>query len=83
MTGHTPSSSKVKTGKNTLIEDVEDDIDELPDSYFSRSTVRIFYKIDNGKAGLLPSSNFGDLIEIIGVGFHGDLLSTTDRKSVV
>ena len=45
-----------------MIEDVEDDIDELPDSYFSRATVRLFYEIDNGKASLLPSSKFGDLI---------------------
>ena len=55
-----------------MIEDVEDDIDELPDSYFSRSTVRLFDEVHNGKAVLLPSSKFGDLIEIIGVGFHGE-----------
>ena len=34
-TGHIPSSYKGKTGKKTVIEDVEDDIDELPDSDFS------------------------------------------------
>ena len=38
------------------------------DSDFSRATVRLFYEIDNEKAGLLPLSKFGDLIEIIGVG---------------
>ena len=38
-TGHIPSSSKGKTGKNTVTEDVEDDIDELPDSDFPRATV--------------------------------------------
>ena len=80
VTGHTPSSSKGKTGKKTVIEDVEDDIDEPPDSDFSRSTVRLFYDIDNGKAGLLPSSKFGDLIEIIGVGFHGEDLAGQLRK---
>ena len=48
VTGHIPSSSKGKTGKNTVIEDMEDDIDELPDSDFSRATVRLFYEIDNG-----------------------------------
>ena len=53
VTGRIPSSSKVKTAKKTVIEDVEDDIDELPDSDFSRATVRLFYEIDNGKAGLL------------------------------
>ena len=80
VTGHIPSSSKGKTGKNTVIEDVEDDIDELPDSDFSRGTVRLFDEIDNGKAGLLPSSKFGDLIEIIGVGFHGEDLAGQPRK---
>ena len=42
--------------------------------------MRIFYEIDNGKAGLLPSSKFGDLIEIIGVGFHGEDLTDQLRK---
>ena len=50
MTGHIRSSSKGKTGKNTVIEDLEDDIDELPHSDFSRATVRLFYEIDNGRA---------------------------------
>ena len=50
VTGHIPSSSKGKTGKKTVMEDMEDDIDELPDSDFSRATVRLFYEIDNGKA---------------------------------
>ena len=80
MTGHIPSSSKGKTGKKTVIEDVEDDKDELPYSDFSRAIVRLFYEIDNGKAGLLPSSKFGDLIEIIGVGFHGEDLADQLRK---
>ena len=35
VTGHIPSSSKGKTGKKTVIEDVEDDKDDLPDSDFS------------------------------------------------
>ena len=38
--GHIPSSSKGKTGKKTVIEDVEYEIDELPDSDFSRATVK-------------------------------------------
>ena len=54
VTGHIPSSSKGKTGKNNVIEDVGYDIDEPPDSDFSRATVGLFYEIDNGKAGLLP-----------------------------
>ena len=80
MTGHIPSSSKGKTGKKTVIEDMEDGIDELPDSDFSRATVRLFYEIDNGKAGLLPSSKFGDSIQIIGVGFHCEDLVGQLRK---
>ena len=63
-----------------MIEDVEDDIDELPDSDFSRATVRLFYEIDNGSSGLLPSSNFGELIETIGVGVHGEDLVGQLRK---
>ena len=55
-------------------------VDELPDSDFSRSTVRLFYEIYNGKAGLLPSSKFGDLIEIIGMGFHGEDLAGQPGK---
>ena len=50
VTGHIPSSSKGKTGKKTVIEDVGDDIDESTDSYFSTATVELFYEIDNGKA---------------------------------
>ena len=42
--------------------------------------MRLFYEIDNGKAGLLPSSKFGDLIQIIGVGFHGEDLAGQLRK---
>ena len=80
VTGHIPSSSKGKTGKKTGIEDVGDDIDEPLDSDFSRATVRLFYEIDNGKAGLLLSSKFGDLIEIIGVDFHGEDLAGQLRK---
>ena len=34
VNGNIPSSSKGKTGENTVIEDVEDDIDELPDADF-------------------------------------------------
>ena len=62
MTGNTPSSSKGKTSKNTVIEDVEDDIDELPDSDFSKFSARVFDKVDNRKAGVLPLSKFVELI---------------------
>ena len=68
MAGNIPFSSKVKTGKNTVIEYLEDDVDELPDPYFSKSTARVFGKIDYGKDGVLPSSNFVALVEILGEG---------------
>ena len=41
---------------------------ELPDSYFSKAAAILFYKIDHGKYGALPSSNFSDLIETLGGG---------------
>ena len=42
-----------KTGKNTVIEDVEFDVDEIHDSDFSKAVVRVFDKIYNGKSGVL------------------------------
>ena len=42
--------------------------------------MRLFDEIDNGKAGLLPSSKFGDLIGIIGVVFHGEDMAGQLRK---
>ena len=36
------------------MEDVEDNVDELLDSDFSKAAVRVFDKIDNGKDGVLP-----------------------------
>ena len=44
MTGNISSSSKGRTGEKTVIEDVEDDVDELPDSYFSKAAARVFDK---------------------------------------
>ena len=75
MTGNIPSSSKGNKGKKTMIEDVEDDVDELPDSDFSKSTARVFDKIDNGKDGILPSSIFLDLVETLGKGFSSEELA--------
>ena len=48
-----------------MIEDVEDDVDELPDLYFSKAAARVFDKIDNGKAGVLPSSNIFNFTETL------------------
>ena len=53
-----------------MIQYVEDDVDELPDSDFSKASARVFNKIENGKDGVLPSSKFVDLIETLGEGFH-------------
>ena len=66
MTGNILSSSKAKTGKNTVIEDLEDEIYELPDSNFTKTAAIVFYKINNGKDGVFPSSEFVDLIEKLG-----------------
>ena len=33
---------------------MEDDVDEVPDSYFDRATAGVFDRIDNGKAGVIP-----------------------------
>ena len=68
MTVNISFSSKFRTGKNNIIEYVEDDIDELPNSDLSKAAARVFDKIYNGKAGVLPSSKFVDLIETLGGG---------------
>ena len=49
---------KDKTGEKTVIEDVEDDVDEPPDSYLSKVTKIVFDRIDNGNTGVLPPSYF-------------------------
>ena len=45
----------VKTVKNTVKEDVEDDVDGLSDSDCSKSAAILLDKIDHGKVGVLPS----------------------------
>ena len=37
-----------------MIKDVEYELDEHPDSDFSKAAARLFDKIDNGKACVLP-----------------------------
>ena len=44
MAGYIHSSYKGNTCKKTVIEYVEDDLDELPDSKFSKATARVFDK---------------------------------------
>ena len=42
--------------------------------------MRVFDKIDNGKAGVIPSSKFVDLIETLGDGFCTNELAGNLRK---
>ena len=55
-----------------MIEYVEDDIDELTDSNFSKDAARVLDEIDNGKAGVFLSSKSFDLIETLGNCFRGE-----------
>ena len=57
-TGNIPLSYKTKTGKKTVIEDMEDDIYELPVSDFSKFVARLSYEIYYWKAGILQLSDF-------------------------
>ena len=41
-----------------MIEDLEDDVDELPGSDFPNAIARVFDEIYNWKDGVLPSSKF-------------------------
>ena len=63
-----------------MIEDVEDDVDELPNSYFDKAAAMIFDQIDNGKNGVLPSSIYFYLIETLGEVFHSEDLAGHLRK---
>ena len=49
-----PRHLQGNAGKNTVIEDVRDGVDELPYSDFSKSAASVFDKIDNGNAIFLP-----------------------------
>ena len=49
MTGNITSSSKEKTGEKTTIEDMEDYVDEPPDSDFSKSAAIVFDKNSYGQ----------------------------------
>ena len=58
LTGNITSSYKGKTGKINVIEDVEYDLDDIPDSEFSKATAGLFCEIYNGKSVVLPLSFF-------------------------
>ena len=60
VTGIIPSSPKGKTSKKAVI---EYELYELLDSDFSKAAARLFDKIDNGKAGVIPLSKFVEFIE--------------------
>ena len=62
MTGNTPLSSKGNTCEMTVTKYVDDDVDELPYSYFSKAAMRVCDKIENVKDGVYLSSRFVDLI---------------------
>ena len=63
-----------------MIEDVEDDVDELPDYIFSKAAAIVFDKIDNGESGVLTSSKFSGLIETLEEGFNSAELAGHLRK---
>ena len=70
-----PRHIQGKTGEKTVIDDLEDDVDELPDSDFSKSAAIIFDEIYHGKDGVLLSSKFVGFIETLGGGFHSKELA--------
>ena len=47
-----------------MIEDVEDNVNELPDSDFSKVAAIVFDKLDNGKDRVFSSSKFADLVRL-------------------
>ena len=63
-----------------MIEDVEDGVDELPYSYFSKAAVRVFDEKYNRNNGAFPLSKFVDFIETLGEGFHSEELAGHLRK---
>ena len=71
---------KGKTCENNVTYNVEDDVDKIPDSSFSKSAAGVVDKLDNGKAGVLPSSKCVDLIETLGEGFHSEELAVNLQK---
>ena len=48
---------------------MEDDVDGFPDSYYVKSSARVFDTINNEKDGVLLLSKFVELIETLREGF--------------
>ena len=59
---------------------MEYDLDELTGSDFAKATARVFDKIYNGKDGVLPLSNFVDLVEKLREDFYSEELAVHMRK---
>ena len=70
-----PCHLQGKIGKKTTVEDVKDDVYELLDSDFAKSSEIILDEINNWKEDILPSSKCVDLIRTIGGGFHSEELA--------
>ena len=49
-----PGDLRAIHSKNTVIEDVEYDVDKITDSDFSKASAGVLDEINNGKAGVLP-----------------------------
>ena len=54
VTGNITSLYKVNAGKKTVMKDVEDDIDGLPDSDFTKASTRLLGEINNETDAFLP-----------------------------
>ena len=54
MTVNIPKYYESNTCENTVIEYVEDYVEEPPELYFFKATERLFDNKDNGKSGVLP-----------------------------
>ena len=52
-----PGDLRAIHSKNTVIEDVEYDVDKITDSDFSKAAMRVFDKIYIGRDGALLSSS--------------------------
>ena len=74
MTGNIILSSKGNTSEKTVTEDMEDDLDEIPDSDCVKAVAIAFDKMDNKKVVVLPSSIFVDLVETLGGWVHSEEL---------
>ena len=59
---------------------MEDDVDELTDSYFSKAAARVFDKIYTRKDDILPLSKSVDFIATLGKSYHSEEMAGHTRK---